>query len=55
MTSLWQPDSSTPVLVIDDWGVSKPSAENRGDLFEIMEDRHGLSSTIVTSQLPVQN
>ena len=41
--------AKTPVLVIDDWGVSKLSAENRRDLLEIIEDRHGLSSTIVTS------
>ena len=48
--------AKTSVLVIDDWGVSKLSAENRRDLLEITsEDRHGLSSTIVTSQLPVQN
>ena len=47
--------AKTNVLVIDDWGVSKLSAENRRDLLEIIEDRHGLSSTIVTSQLPVEN
>ena len=47
--------AKTRVLVIDDWGVSKLSAENRRDLLEIIEDRHGLSSTIVTSQLPVKS
>ena len=47
--------AKTSVLVIDDWGVSKLSAENRRDLLEIIEDRHGLRSTIVTSQLPVEN
>ena len=47
--------AKTPVLVIDDWGVSKLSAENRRDLLEIIEDRHGLSSTIVNSQLPVKS
>ena len=47
--------AKTTVLVIDDWGVSKLSAENRRDLLEIIEDRHGLSSTIVTSQLPVKS
>ena len=35
--------------------MSKLSAENRRDLLEIIEDRHGLSSTIVTSQLPVKS
>ena len=47
--------AKTSVLVIDDWGVSKLSAENRRDLLEIIEDRHGARSTIVTSQLPVQS
>ena len=47
--------AKTSVLVIDDWGVSKLSAENRRDLLEIIEDRHGLRSTIVTSQLPVES
>ena len=47
--------AKTTVLVIDDWEVSKLSAENRRDLLEIIEDRHGLSFTIVTSQLPVKS
>ena len=47
--------AKTGVLVIDDWGVSKLSAENRRDLLEIIEDRHGVRSTIVTSQLPVES
>ena len=47
--------AKTAVLVIDDWGVSKLGAENRRDLLEIIEDRHGIRSTIVTSQLPVEN
>ena len=46
--------AKTPVLVIDDWGVSKLSAENRRDLLEIIEDRYGIRSTVVTSQLPVE-
>ena len=40
---------------MDDWGVSKLSAENRHDLLECIENRHGVSSTIVSSQLPVKN
>ena len=44
----------TQVLVIDDFGLAKLSAENRRDLLEIIEDRHGVRSTIVTSQLPVE-
>ena len=45
--------SKTDVLLLDDWGLAKLSAEQRRDLLEILEDRHGSRSTIVTSQLPL--
>ena len=45
--------AKTQVLIIDDFGLAKLSAENRRDLFEILEDRYGIRSTVVTSQLPV--
>jgi len=41
------------LLVLDDWGLARLSAENRADLLEIMEDRYQLRSTIVASQLPL--
>ena len=47
--------AKTEVLVIDDWGLAKLSAENRRDLLEIIEDRYGIRSTVATSQLPVEN
>ena len=40
------------VLVIDDWGLAPPTDQERRDLLEILEDRYGLRSTIMTSQLP---
>ncbi len=43
----------TEVLVLDDWGLAPAQDAERRDLLEIMEDRHGLRSTIWTSQLPV--
>ena len=43
----------TDVLVLDDWGLAPVHDVERRDLLEIMEDRHGLRSTIWTSQLPV--
>ncbi len=46
--------AKTEVLVLDDFGLAKLSAENRRDLLEIIEDRHAVRSTIVTSQLPVE-
>jgi DNA replication protein DnaC len=44
----------TSVLILDDWGLSPLSAEQRRDLLEILEDRHGSRSTIVTSQVPIE-
>jgi DNA replication protein DnaC len=41
------------VLVLDDWGLAPVRDIERRDLLEIMEDRHGLRSTIWTSQIPV--
>lgn len=50
LTSLAKVD----VLILDDWGLMKLSAENRRDLLEVLEDRHGRRSTIATSQLPIE-
>lgn len=41
------------LLVIDDWGLAPLAPQDRQDLLEILEDRYGSRSTIVTSQLPV--
>lgn len=43
------------LLILDDWGLAPMTAEQRRDLLEIMEDRHGRRSTMVTSQLPVEH
>ena len=40
------------MLVIDDWGLAAPTDTERRDLLEILEDREGNRSTIMTSQLP---
>ncbi len=45
--------AKTEVLILDDWGLAKLTAEQRRDLLEILEDRHGTRSTLATSQLPV--
>lgn len=42
------------VLILDDWGISPLSDQDRRDLLEVLDDRHGARSTIVTSQLPVK-
>ena len=45
----------TELLILDDWGLSVLTTSERRDLLEILEDRHGRGSTIVTSQLPVEH
>ena len=38
--------AKTEVLVTDDFGLAKLTAENRRDLLEIIEDRYGIRSTL---------
>ena len=40
------------LLILDDWGPDRLSASQRRDLMEIVEDRYGRGSTLITSQLP---
>ena len=40
------------LLILDDWGLSVLTHAQRIDLLEILEDRNGRGSTIVTSQVP---
>jgi len=42
-------------LILDDWGLSVLNAAERRDLLEILDDRHGRASTVVTSQIPVEH
>ena len=43
------------VLVIDDLGLAPMTDTERRDLLEVVEERHGHASTIVTSQLPMEH
>jgi DNA replication protein DnaC len=45
--------SKIKLLIIDDWGIDFLDETQRRDLLEIFEDRHELTSTIITAQLPV--
>jgi DNA replication protein DnaC len=42
------------LLILDDWGLASLTPAQGRDLLEIVDDRHGRGSTIVTSQLPVE-
>ena len=44
--------AKTQLLIIDDWGLETLKPAQRNDLMEIMDDRHGDTSTVVISQLP---
>ncbi|WP_285022470.1 IS21-like element helper ATPase IstB [Novosphingobium sp. fls2-241-R2A-195] len=41
------------LLILDDWGLQPLDGNARHHLLEILEDRYGQRSTLVTSQLPV--
>jgi len=43
------------VLILDDFGLHPFDAQSRLFLLEIMEDRHGRSSTVISSQFPVKS
>jgi DNA replication protein DnaC len=45
--------AKTDVLVLDDWGLASLKEGHRHDLLEVIEDRYGRVSTVITSQLPL--
>ena len=47
--------AQTDLIILDDWGLAKFTAEQHRDLLELLDDRHGNRSTLVTSQVPVDH
>lgn len=45
--------AKTELLILDDFGLAHLDRNQQMDLKEIIEDRHGKSSTVIASQLPV--
>lgn len=45
----------TDLLVIDDWGMYPLDADSARDIFEILEDRVHKGSTLIVSQVPIEN
>ena len=45
--------AKTDLLLRDDWGLTTLDTEARRDLLELLDDRHGQRSTLVTSPLPL--
>ncbi len=47
--------AKTRLLILDDFAASTLNDEHRRDLLEILDDRYGVHSTLVTSQFPVEH
>ena len=47
--------SRTELLILDDFGLTHLEQQQRMDLMEIIEDRHGRKATVIASQLPVSS
>ena len=45
--------SKIDLLILDDFGLTNISNKQCHDFFNIIEERHQLKSTIITSQLPI--
>ena len=45
----------TEILIIDDWELDALKRQQRKDLMEEIEDRHGIGSTVITSQQPTNH
>lgn len=50
---LFRAISRTQLLILDDWGPERLTEAQRRDMMEIVEERYGRGSTMITSQLPV--
>lgn len=47
--------AKTNLLILDDFGLTHLEQQQRIDFLEMIEDRHAKASTIIASQLPVEN
>ena len=43
------------LLILDDWAIGPLDSAQRGDLMEIIEERHGRQATLIASQLPIDH
>ena len=52
ITKLLKRIAKAEVLIIDDWGLATLKHHQYRDFLEILDDRHGSGSTLITSQFP---
>lgn len=43
------------LLVLDDWGLAQVEGQAANDLMDVVDDRAGVRSTVIASQLPVSD
>lgn len=47
--------SSASLLILDDWGLEPLTVQQRSDLLELIDARYDTKSTMISSQLPIEN
>ncbi len=52
--SLMHAYARTDMLILDDWGLIGMTEEERRIIFDVIEDRAELKSTIIVSQMPIE-
>jgi DNA replication protein DnaC len=53
LPKLFKKIAKARLLVVDDWGMAKIEERQYREFLEILDDRHGTGSTLMTSQFPV--
>ena len=53
LPSLLKKIAKARLLLVDDWGMAKIEDRHYQEFLEILDDRHGSGSTIITSQFPM--
>jgi DNA replication protein DnaC len=53
LANLLKKIAKAQVLVLDDWGLAKIDERQYREFLEILDDRHGQGSTVMTSQFPL--
>jgi DNA replication protein DnaC len=54
-TRLLRSYGKADLMILDDWGPEPLGADQRRDLLEIVEERYGRKSLLITSQVPASN
>ena len=47
--------TSANLLILDDWGLEPLTGQQRSDLLELIDARYDTKSTLIASQLPIEN